>query len=118
MNPTTPDATRLDLYPGPIPPELAEAHQHVDAFFKDMQGVDAFRLKPEALKPLASYQAICRLPLEDQIKVIRAAAERAHWSRREQARPGSRAYGTSLHYLAEDTPQHFQGVIELLLRVL
>ncbi len=108
----------LDLYPGPISPELAEAHQHLDVFFKDMQDVDAYRLKPAALKRTSSYQAIAGLPAAGQVKVIRAAVERMRWSAVECVRPGSRGGGISLKYLAENTPQHFMLLIQRLLAVL
>ena len=36
------NSTALDLHPGPIPPDLADAHPQLDAFFADMQGVDAY----------------------------------------------------------------------------
>ncbi|HAB16760.1 MAG TPA: hypothetical protein PLX89_04750 [Verrucomicrobiota bacterium] len=109
---------RLDLFPGPIEPELASAHEHMDAFFADAQGLEAFRLKPQQLKALRSFETICALPGPEMVLVIRAAAERAHWSVRESNRPGSRAYNTSLKYLAEDTPQHFEGLLEVFLRIL
>ena len=109
---------RLDLFPGPIEPELVVAHDHMDAFFADSEGIEAFRLKPERLKVLPSFQAICALTGKEIVQVIQAAAERAHWSVRESNRPGSRAYNTSLNYLAENTPQHFDGLIEVFLRIL
>jgi len=107
---------RLDLYPGTIEPEFAKAQEHMDAFFADSQGIETFRLKPEQLKALPSFQAISALPGREVVLDLRAAAERAHWSVRESNRPGSRAYKTSMNYLAENTPQHFEGLIEVFLR--
>jgi len=108
---------RLDLFPGPIAPELCSVHEHLDSFFADAIGVTAYRLKPEQLRALPSVKGILALTGEELVLVIRAAAERAHWSVRERKRPGSRAYNTSLNYLAEDTPQHFEGMIEALLQI-
>lgn len=89
----------------------------MDALFADSQGIEAFRLKPEQLKAFPSFQAISALPGGEVVLVLRAAAERAHWSVREGNRPGSRAYKTSLSYLSENTPQHFDGLIEVFLRI-
>lgn len=86
----------LDVFPGSVEPELAVAHGHMDSLFADSEGIDAFRLKPERLKALPSFQAICALTGKETVQVIRAAVERAHWSVREGNRPGSRAYNTKL----------------------
>lgn len=109
---------RLDLFPGPVDHDFVYAHEHIDALFRDAQGLSAFRLKPAQLQALESFQRIAASPGDKVIRVIRAAAERAYWSICERHRPGSRAYNTSLNYLAEDTPQHFEGLLELVLRLL
>ena len=111
------NSDRLDLFHDSVPPDLVEAHLHMDALFLDLRGVETYRLKPAMLKQTSSFKKISSLPAHDTVKVIRAAAERAHWSQRESARPGSRAYNVSMNYLAEDTPQHFECLIELFLRV-
>jgi hypothetical protein len=112
------DGQRLDLFPGPIDLVFANAHELVDQLFKEMEGKETHRLKPKDLSGIQAFKAMISQKPEEQMRIVRAAVERAHWQERESHRPGSKAFHTSLTYLAENTPQHFRYLLEALLRSL
>jgi hypothetical protein len=103
-----------DGFRRPIPDELLEASQLIDAFFRDMEGVHAGRTVGRDVQQSPTFKTVTALSRGQQVKVVRAAAERIHWN------TGRKHTGRfrMMSYLADNTPQHFRYVCEELLLLL